>query len=291
METVWQAILEFLGQAARVVLPALRSTAGQTVPLLFPLLLLGWLIHFLAARLERNAVELLGIRFYLYLLGWSGTLVHELGHAIFCLPFGHRITGVRMVSFNTRGGDAGYVSHSFNRHNPWHLAGNFFISVGPVLLGSVVVYLLLRYLAGFRLDLVGIYSAGHSLTPDGAFLDSSLSWLGLFRRSFLHLWNAVGQSLDFTDWRLYVSAWLILGVGSGMALSDGDVRLAAAGLAVILALVFLVNVVLVLVPAGAPSIRPVVPTAAALAFLMLIVLCICAAGALLFRLLRFVFRR
>lgn len=291
MDTVWQAIVDFPAQAARVVLPALRATAGQSVPLLAPLLLLGWLIHLTAALLEKNAVGLLGIRAYLFILGWTGTLIHELGHAMFCLPFGHRITGMRLFSFNTRGKDVGYVSHSFNRRNPWHLAGNFFISVGPVLLGALTVFMVLRYLAGLPLNLAGMYEAGRGISTDGTLIDGAMGWLGLFRKSFMHLWIGIGSNLDFTDWRLYVAVWLVLGVGSGMSLSAGDIRLAASGLMVILALLFAVNVVLVLVRAQAPSISPVIPPAAALAFLMSCVLCVCAVGALVFRLLRLLFRR
>jgi len=285
-------VLEILAHTWAVVLPALKATAGQSLPLLIPLLCLGWLIHLAASLLETDAVRLLGVRGFLYVLGWPGTLVHELGHALFCPLFGHKITKMQLVSFNPKGGSAGFVSHTFDRRNPWHQVGNFFISVGPVLLGALTVYLLLRYLAGFPLELSRFYSYGQVIPgPQGAIYESTTGWVRLFWKSLRHLWAAVSGSLDWHNWRLYVAAWLTLGVGSGMVLSGADIKLASQGLGVLLAVLFLVNVVLVLMNAGTPTSRPVMPVAVALSFLMLVVLCICAAGALLFRPLRLLFRR
>lgn len=292
LESAWQAVLDFLRHTVAVVLPALRATAGHCLPLLLPLFGVGWLIHLAASVFERDAVSLLGVKGYLYVLGWPGTSVHELGHAVFCPLFGHRISGMKLFSFNPKSSSAGFVSHTFNRRNPWHLAGNFFISVGPLLLGALVVYLLLRFLAGFPLQLSQIYSYGQTIPgPENSIVEGAQSWALLFWKAFRHLWSAVTANLDFKDWRLYLAAWLTLGVGSGMVLSGADIKLALQGLAVILSVLFLTNVVLVLVKAAAPSMRPVIPAAAVLAFLMLLVLCVCTAGAVVFRLLRLVFRR
>ena len=73
-----------------------------------------------------------------------GTPIHELGHALMCIPFAHRITDMKLLkapSRHTR--TLGYVEHSYNRKNPWAVFGNLFISFGPIFSGLGVMILVL----------------------------------------------------------------------------------------------------------------------------------------------------
>ncbi len=267
----------------QTLLAAAGATLGQLLTLVAPLLLFGWLIHLVGKVLERSAVRLLGLHVYLYAIGWIGTMVHELGHAALCPVFGHKITGMRLFSFNARHRDAGYVSHSYSRGNIWHLAGNFFISVGPLALGTLVIFVLLRFLAALPLSPLGVLTGGSGLNLDtGAGLSD---WLG---RSGALLWEQTGNLLaavDWTSWRTYAALWLVLSVGSGMTLSPQDLKAAGGGLGIILLVLLVVNLIAAVLGYSAPDYTGLLRLSVTACLLMTVVLAVCSAAALVLRLL------
>lgn len=270
-----------------ILLSAAGATLGQLLTLVAPLLLFGWLIHLVSNLLERSTVRLLGLKTYLYTIGWIGTMVHELGHAVFCPVFGHKITGMRLFSFNARNRDAGYVSHSFSRGNLWHLAGNFFISVGPLALGSLVIFVLLRYLAAIPLSIQGMMAGGLNL-------DSGSGIIGWLARFGAELWKMAGNLLaavDWTSWRTYLALWLVLSVGSAMTLSPQDLKAAASGLGVILLILLVVNLIAAVLGYSAPDFSGMIRLSVTACMLMTVVLVICCVSALTLRLLSAAFGR
>ena len=81
----------------------------------------------------------------LYASSVVGTPVHELGHALMCIPFAHRITDMKLLlPPRRRSRTLGYVEHSYNRKNPWAVFGNLFISFGPIFSGIGVMVLILN---------------------------------------------------------------------------------------------------------------------------------------------------
>lgn len=271
----------------RVLLSAAGATVGQLFTLVAPLLLFGWLIHLVSDLLERSTVRLLGLPAYMYTIGWIGTFVHELGHAIFCPVFGHKITGMRLFSFNARNRDAGYVSHTYTRGNLWHLAGNFFISVGPLVIGSLVIYVLLRFLAGLPLSLRTIMAGGLSLDTGSGFLD----WFTRFAALLWKVTVRLVREIDWTGWRIYLAGWLVLGVGSGMTLSGPDLKAAGSGLGVILAVLLVVNLIAALLGYSTPDYSGIIRLSVTACLLMAVVLIVCALAALVIRLLAAAFGR
>ena len=268
----------------RVFQQAAAATMVQALPLGGPLLILGWLIHLSSGLLERESLRMFGLRGYLYLFGWIGTLVHELGHAVFCPLFGHRIDEIRLFSLSTRNRSAGYVYHSYNDRNPYHLVGNFFISVGPLLLGTALIYLVLRYLAGFPLHI----DYALPLADQSA---GTLHRMWLFFLSFKSLAISVVRNIDLTDYRLYLAAYLVLSIGSSMTLSPQDISSGLKGLATLLSLLFLFNLGLAAIGKPSPNIAPVLSWAAVAGFLMLLSLAACWVGILIIRTLRALIRR
>lgn len=98
-----------------------------------------------------------------------GTPIHELGHAVMCPLFGHRIGRVKLWSPRAENGVYGYVEHSYDRRNLWARLGNLFIGFGPIFSGLGVVVLMLwlcfptqwsEYLASSRTLLSGTPTAG-----------------------------------------------------------------------------------------------------------------------------------
>ena len=79
------------------------------------------------------------------LTSFIGTPFHELSHALVALVFGHRINDIQWFNFNMYGVQ-GYVAHSFDPSNPYQVIGNFFIGFAPIILGSLFIVVLYRFL-------------------------------------------------------------------------------------------------------------------------------------------------
>ncbi len=99
----------------------------------------------LAAHLATQAfVRLAGGGKFVYVTSILGTPIHELGHAIMCLFFGHKITEMKLLlPPNHPSGNLGYVEHSYNKRNLWARLGNLFIGLGPIFSGLGVILLAL----------------------------------------------------------------------------------------------------------------------------------------------------
>ena len=72
-----------------------------------------------------------------------GTPIHEMGHAMMCPLFGHKIEKMCLWSPRAENGVYGYVNHSYNRKNIWAKFGNLFIGMGPIFSGMLVMVLML----------------------------------------------------------------------------------------------------------------------------------------------------
>lgn len=74
--------------------------------------------------------------------GVLGVPLHELGHALFCVIFFHKIVDMKLFMPSAPNGVLGYVSHQYNPKNFYQKLGNFFIGVGPIIMISGVILLL-----------------------------------------------------------------------------------------------------------------------------------------------------
>lgn len=77
----------------------------------------------------------------IYLSAIVGTPIHEISHALACIPFRHKIEEVAL--FKPDGaGTLGYVNHSYNPRSLWQQIGNFFIGTAPLVGGTASIFLL-----------------------------------------------------------------------------------------------------------------------------------------------------
>ena len=106
-----------IGDIAVCFLLQIGFTVGITV-------LFGWLI----AQCNRTFYRNFGRygRTVCYLTGAIGTPLHECGHALFCLLFGHKIHEIKLFQIGDDG-TLGYVKHSYIKKNVYQRSGNFFI--------------------------------------------------------------------------------------------------------------------------------------------------------------------
>ena len=89
---------------------AFTRSGLQLLCILGPLLLFALLLHTTAALIRQRAALLCGPQLHLWLT-FPGVVVHELGHAFFCLVFGHKIVAISLFRPGADG-VLGYVKHS-----------------------------------------------------------------------------------------------------------------------------------------------------------------------------------
>lgn len=217
---------------------AFLTTLLQIFIVLGPGLVLAFAMSYLAGFIQDRAQSAMGRAWYLGLFGWLGTMMHEFGHAIFCVLFGHRITDIKLFDPDPSSGALGYVSHSYNPNNLYQRIGNFFVGIGPILFGTGVIYALSIYVVGS--DVLSASDFEVATTELGSWqVTSSL---------FDNLWTALGNILsdvfswdNFASWRLWVFLYLVFSIGSSITLSSADLRGAVSGFATVVGAWLLFN--------------------------------------------------
>ena len=155
--------------------------------------------------------------FVLYASSVVGTPVHELGHALMCIPFGHRITDMKLLlPPSRRSRTLGYVEHSYNRKNPWAVFGDLFISFGPIFSGIGVMVLVLTLC--FPTQWNAYLESSRTMVENGADVQQiTASSLSLLTSLFDGLKNA-----DVV--RSVVGLLVILSVSQHITLSLADLK-------------------------------------------------------------------
>ena len=175
--------------------------------------------------------------FIVRISGFVGTPVHELSHALMCLVFGHRITGMKVYSLKKRSKTLGYVEHSYNKRNLYHLVGNFFIGIAPIVVGGLVVTLFVRILTPWMYNSM-MSEFSNVVSADGAqVLVQIVKGAGEIFLSFFRLSN-------FTNWRWWVCIVLAFAIAIHMEISNSDIKGGLKGLGVIAALMTVVDILL-----------------------------------------------
>ena len=188
---------------------------------------------------QRRAILAIGKSWYLGLFGWLGTIIHELGHAIFCLIFRHKITAMKLFYPDPETGTLGYVEHSYNSKSVYQLMGNFFIGIGPILLGTAIIYFLSYLLLGLN---------PIKLANNFSFASSHIYSWDTLTQIFQILWTSSTSLLyqvfslhNLSTWQFYAFIYLAFAIGSSITLSPPDLKTTLKGLSVILVLVFIFN--------------------------------------------------
>jgi hypothetical protein len=203
--------------------------ASQVVTLLGGLALVTLLLHLVERRVSGRLSHRFGWRSVL-VTGWLGVPLHELSHLVMCWVFRHRIVAYRLFDPDPRTGTLGYVHHAYQRRSPYQIAGNFFIGVAPLLAGSLVL------LGSLALLLPGTQPP-LSAEPAPVGLGPQLS----------HVVGLAGATLvrmlsHLASWQLWVFLVLALCVGTHLSPSRPDLAGALPGLALLLGLLFGLNV-------------------------------------------------
>ena len=232
---------EFLKQTWHYLLDAGTATINQLFALLGPLLVLALFMNFISQKNENLGYKVLGRKVYLYVFGWLGTSVHELGHAIFALIFAHKISEIKLFTPNS-GKSLGQVKHSYTKGNPYQTIGNFFIGIGPVLIGAFLLFAFTWYLFG-----VNIF---HVAEKNSVIINFELfKSLGSLKNTAVNIGTGVWECFIYIIagpktnwWKLLLFFYFFYAVGSSISLSLSDIKGAFRGFIYFVILLLLFNI-------------------------------------------------
>ena len=180
-----------------------------------PLLAAAFVMQIIANILRKLLRTRLGDG-YVYLTA-PGVMLHELGHAFFCLVFRHKIIEMKLFAPDDNG-TLGYVLHTYNPNSLYQKIGNFFIGTGPVWGGLAALVLLSRLL------LPSAMLEGNSAMEQIQHFFSGLATLAFWKSRQSWLW-------------IYLSLTIV----SHITLSTPDLKGAGDGFIMIVLTVLLVN--------------------------------------------------
>ena len=228
----------FFNSAIQYILNALVATFHQLLILFGPLILLAFLMHLISGHSARLGARVFGPKTFFYLFMLIGTAVHETGHAIFALLFGHKVTKIELFSGDPESNNPGSVTHEYNSKNIYQNIGNFFIGIGPILFGSFFLFLLSYLLFGFGYR----HMVLSPLTLETLTEVSSLRAIGL---SIIDNFGSYLSLVFYGDrsswWKIVILVYLLYAVGSSVSLSPSDINGSASGFAVFLAVLLIFN--------------------------------------------------
>ena len=212
------------------------AAAGISTGLLLLILgcfvLLAALLQGVTCLLRTRWFELLGERSWT-LLAMPGTIVHETGHAIFCLLFRHKIEEMKLFA-PMPDGTLGYVRHTWEKKSLFQRAGNFFIGTGPVIFGTCVIIAVTAFLmpeVWREMELPPCHTPG----------DMAAGALSLTCRMVRELF----QAELWTKFQSYLWIGITLLIGAHVTLSRSDLENAGSGALLLPLLLFLLDLAVI----------------------------------------------
>jgi hypothetical protein len=215
-------------------------TVTQLVSIFGILFIFGLILYFLASSTRRVYMKSVGSTLDIIVTGWIGTPVHEIGHALFCVIFFHKIHKIKLFDPNPKDGSIGYVIHSHNRKSIYQRIGNFFIGVGPIIFGSLVLYAAMYYLVpNIKSVFSEIEKHGYAINNTGP-ANWQLIYQSLVEAIKVTL-RALSNPDNFSEWQFWLFIYISMSIASHMELSPPDIKGAFSGLITLVFFVFLLN--------------------------------------------------
>jgi hypothetical protein len=230
--------MDNLHRSFNFVIQVVTTSLYQFLSLFGFILIFGLLLYFIS-RSTRKAFSNSGhSKLDIYFTGWIGTPVHEIGHAVFCILFGHRIKEIKLFKPNSEDGTLGYVKHLYDSKSLFQQIGCFFIGTGPIVFGTIVLFLLLYFLLPNYREISQIIS-GNTLTGYN-FIDL-LKNTGSMAITGFQLLSGIFSPENFKEPYFWLFIYLSFCVSSHMQLSPSDLKSMLIGLITILLIFLIVN--------------------------------------------------
>lgn len=157
--------------------------------------------------------------------GVIGTPIHETGHALACVVFGHKVKEICLFKVSDDG-ILGYVNHSYNPKNIYQRAGNFFIGIAPIYFGAAVMLLLLWLL---------VPSTFYGVANSASISDVSIVAVG---DSLFGAFKAMFNLSNLSDFRWWIFMFAAFFIALHMTLSKKDIQGSFSGFAILSLIAF-----------------------------------------------------
>lgn len=211
------------------------------------IIIFGFILYLLSSMTRRIFAKTLGAKTELYITGWIGTPIHELSHALFCIIFNHKISDIKL--FTTKSDTIGYVLHSYDSRSWYQQIGNFFIGVGPIIIGTLIVYFLFLLLAPELKE--NIFSVNIDYDKSAGILNTIYSGISNIFISILNIFSNIIKNIlvsqSYKNIGFWIFIYLSISIASHMELSPADISHAWKGMLVILAVSLIFNTFLFII--------------------------------------------
>lgn len=219
------------------IFQTLLTSVIQLFSLIGVIIVIGFILGYLESLTRTYWSRAFGRKGFL-LTAWIGVPVHELGHAIMCLVFRHKIVATQFFPTDTSQGALGYVQHQYNQKSVYQRIGNFFIGIGPIISGITALILLMRY---FVPKSYYLFNTNLEKTVTSTSIN-----LDMIQNMFLSTFFLL-KSLFTMNNLLTPSFWLFLFIAicisAHIALSKPDIKGSIDGVIVMFILLFLFNII------------------------------------------------
>lgn len=219
------------------IFQTLLTSVIQLFSLIGVIIVIGFILGYLESLTRTYWSRAFGRKGFL-LTAWIGVPVHELGHAIMCLVFRHKIVATQFFPTDTSQGALGYVQHQYNQKSIYQRIGNFFIGIGPIISGITALILLMRYFVPESYSLF-------NTTLETTIAATSIN-LEMIQNMFLSTFFLL-KSLFTMSNLLTPSFWLFLFIAicisAHIALSKPDIKGSIDGVIVMFIMLFLFNLI------------------------------------------------
>lgn len=221
----------------------LLTTFSQLTWLLGLLFIFGFLLYFFARFTRITFVKTTGKTIDVVLTGWLGTPIHELGHILFCLLFRHKINEVKLYTPNSTDGTLGFVNHSYDTKSIYQKIGNFFIGIGPILFGTLILYIALMFLVPNTKDVLSTINSQSSILIKN--IHGDWSGFSLIWTSGLNTLKVLFEKSNFSSYTFWIFLYISICISSHMELSPPDIKGAISGLVIIILLFLTINLIII----------------------------------------------
>lgn len=208
------------------VLQPLIISFFESVLILGGFILCGFILGILETETNRNLFNSFGTP-GVVLTSFLGTPVHEIGHAIMALIFGHKIVKMKLLQFNSPDGTLGYVNHSYNPKNFYQRAGNFFIALGPLFSGTAVLFTAMYFFLPNSFTLIA-----KSLVKTQYLKFSVQKFIGYFFENFKTVFFSIFTQANIYNIHFWIFIVIAICISSHIALSSKDLEGMIDGLVV-----------------------------------------------------------
>lgn len=223
---------ELIGENTVIIFSRAAVSTGVILILAGCFAILAAILQFITMTLRRKWFELLGERSWT-ILAAPGTIVHETGHALLCLLFRHRIVEIKLFS-PSPDGTLGYVNHSWDPESIYQRTGNFFIGIGPIFSGVLLITFATAWMMPEIWEQVN--------SPECWTLSDMAAGVAAMICRMLR--ELISQEL-WTRWQSYLWLLTVLLIGSHITLSKADLKNAGSGAVILPVVIFILSLVLV----------------------------------------------